>query len=131
MITSMREQLACKGPIFTRDVCEVKILVWYQACGCCFGMSESNGGILRSKVDLSVSTKKGIVWDESNLLQNEQEKVPRMKVDEPKTPFHYMDGSTKAKPTAVLPDNASDEQHHLDIYQSQTMSLMIQWKQKF
>ena len=33
----------------------------------------------------------GIQWDEQNLAQNEDEKVPRMKIDEPKTPFHVLD----------------------------------------
>lgn len=28
-------------------------------------------------------------WDEDNLALNEEEKVPRMKIDEPDTPYHY------------------------------------------
>lgn len=32
-------------------------------------------------------TVKDFRWDEQNLQQNEDEKVPRMKIDEPKTPF--------------------------------------------
>ncbi len=36
----------------------------------------------------------GISWDETNLQTNEAEKVPRMKIDEPKTPFLvYNDGA--------------------------------------
>ena len=31
---------------------------------------------------------RGVKWDEANLLQNEEEKVPRMKIDEPKTPYY-------------------------------------------
>ena len=35
-----------------------------------------------------------ITWDEQNLELNESEKVPRMKIDEPKTPYHTaMSGS--------------------------------------
>lgn len=32
---------------------------------------------------------RGISWDEENLQKNEDEKVPRMKIDEPKTPFEH------------------------------------------
>jgi len=35
--------------------------------------------------------RRGVRWDEPNLQQNEDEKVPRMKIDEPKTPFNYLD----------------------------------------
>jgi hypothetical protein len=53
-------------------------------------------GILRNKKASSGDQKKhDLIWDEVNLLQNEEEKVPRMKIDEPKTPFHYADGSTR------------------------------------
>ena len=31
---------------------------------------------------------RGIQWNEKNLQQNEEEKVPRMKIDEPKTPYN-------------------------------------------
>eukprot|EP01102_Stenamoeba_stenopodia_P023279 TRINITY_DN9975_c0_g1_i1.p1 TRINITY_DN9975_c0_g1~~TRINITY_DN9975_c0_g1_i1.p1 ORF type:complete len:165 (-),score=59.39 TRINITY_DN9975_c0_g1_i1:219-713(-) len=33
---------------------------------------------------------RGIVWDEENLEKNEKEKKPRMKIDEPPTPYHYL-----------------------------------------
>lgn len=36
-------------------------------------------------------SRRGIQWDEPNLQQNEDEKVPRMKIDEPKTPYNYID----------------------------------------
>lgn len=39
----------------------------------------------------SEQPRRGIQWDEPNLQQNEDEKVPRMKIDEPKTPFNYID----------------------------------------
>mmetsp|Transcript_11360 Transcript_11360/g.21854 ORF Transcript_11360/g.21854 Transcript_11360/m.21854 type:complete len:156 (-) Transcript_11360:188-655(-) len=35
--------------------------------------------------------KKNFKWDEKNLDQNEEEKVPRMKIDEPPTPYHNPD----------------------------------------
>eukprot|EP01084_Bolivina_argentea_P042967 79188_1 len=34
--------------------------------------------------------KKGLKWDENNLEKNENEKVPRMKIDEPPTPYAEM-----------------------------------------
>ncbi len=42
----------------------------------------------RSILKNPTSKKRGIQWDEANLAKNESEKVPRMKVDEPKTPYH-------------------------------------------
>ena len=36
----------------------------------------------------AVAPASGIVWDEDNLALNESEKVPRMTIDEPKTPYH-------------------------------------------
>ncbi len=44
-----------------------------------------------------------IGWDENNLMQNEFERVPRMKVTEPKTPYHHED-----------PDPMSVSEHELD-----------------
>ena len=42
----------------------------------------------RSILKRATSRKRSLRWDESNLAVNESEKVPRMKVDEPKTPYH-------------------------------------------
>jgi len=36
-----------------------------------------------------------ILWDESNLKYNEEHKTATMKIDEPKTPYHYDDMSDK------------------------------------
>jgi len=48
-------------------------------------------GILKKPKDIPKPENTGIQWDEANLMLNESEKVPRMKVDEPKTPFVYYD----------------------------------------
>eukprot|EP00026_Physarum_polycephalum_P012045 Phypoly_transcript_12311.p1 GENE.Phypoly_transcript_12311~~Phypoly_transcript_12311.p1 ORF type:complete len:268 (+),score=61.57 Phypoly_transcript_12311:34-837(+) len=37
--------------------------------------------------------KKRIVWDEQNIALTEREKCSTMKIDEPKTPYHYYDSS--------------------------------------
>ncbi|GAB5371045.1 hypothetical protein AAMO2058_001545400 [Amorphochlora amoebiformis] len=54
----------------------------------------------KDKADLSTKVKgilkkapagpmrKDFKWDEKNLDRNEEEKVPRMKIDEPPTPYH-------------------------------------------
>ena len=42
----------------------------------------------RSILKRATGRKRSLRWDESNLAVNESEKVPRMKVDEPKTPYH-------------------------------------------
>lgn len=34
--------------------------------------------------------RKGISWDETNLQLNEEQKVPRMIIDEPPTPYHTL-----------------------------------------
>lgn len=37
------------------------------------------------------------MWDEANLERNEEEKVPRMTIDEPPTPYHrYTDSDSDA-----------------------------------
>eukprot|EP00002_Diphylleia_rotans_P017996 TRINITY_DN3485_c0_g7_i1.p1 TRINITY_DN3485_c0_g7~~TRINITY_DN3485_c0_g7_i1.p1 ORF type:complete len:189 (-),score=52.84 TRINITY_DN3485_c0_g7_i1:31-597(-) len=35
------------------------------------------------------SQRRGIVWDEENLHENELAKEPKMKITEPKTPYHH------------------------------------------
>jgi hypothetical protein len=52
-------------------------------------------GILKKPDSNAEITRQALFWDEVNLMRNEEEKVPRMKIDEPKTPFHYIDGSTR------------------------------------
>lgn len=47
-------------------------------------------------------------WDEENLARNECEKVPRMKVDEPKTPYHTM-GIDDDVPRSPLHSGDEDE----------------------
>lgn len=47
-----------------------------------------------------VNRKRKLQWDEKNLLKNEEERLlsvaeGRRLVTEPKTPYHYPDGSTK------------------------------------
>jgi len=56
-------------------------------------MSESHSKTPRpilKKARESAETHAGntVVWDEDNLALNESEKVPRMTIDEPKTPYH-------------------------------------------
>eukprot|EP00808_Paulinella_micropora_P015421 g44221.t1 len=46
-------------------------------------------------------TSKQFAWDEANLQQNEDEKVPRMKIDEPKTPYR-----------SGIEDSDEEEHHH-------------------
>ena len=50
----------------------------------------------RSILKRSSGRKRSLRWDESNLAVNESEKVPRMKVDEPKTPYHAAHSSAAA-----------------------------------
>lgn len=61
-------------------------------------------------------------WDEGNLLKNEIEKVPRMKIDEPPTPYHHPvgdsdhdeeeinDGSAQTTPKRTFTFNVTPEQ---------------------
>lgn len=65
-------------------------------------------GILKSVFSESGS-KRSLQWDEDNLIVNEAEKVPRMKIDEPKTPF------VRAR---QLSDNSSMEDMILESGQS-------------
>jgi Protein phosphatase inhibitor 2 (IPP-2) len=44
--------------------------------------------ILKNKVQNGPAKRRGIAWNEDNLQQNEDEKVPRMKIDEPPTPYN-------------------------------------------
>ncbi len=39
--------------------------------------------------DAALRRKKAIVWDEDNLKQHEATRTPKMKIDEPKTPFNH------------------------------------------
>jgi len=48
-------------------------------------------GILRRQRE--PARTKRIVWDEQNIAQTEREKSSTMKIDEPKTPYHYYDSS--------------------------------------
>jgi len=41
------------------------------------------------KKETNRKKRKGIVWDEENLHLNEIQKTPKMKIDEPKTPYHH------------------------------------------
>jgi hypothetical protein len=50
----------------------------------------SNSGSMATSEQPSEEIEKDFRWDEQNLEQNESEKVPRMKIDEPKTPFHTL-----------------------------------------
>lgn len=61
----------------------------------------------------SAEPRRGVRWDEPNLQQNEDEKVPRMKIDEPKTPFHYIDAAAdddEEATAAVAIDTDSDDE---------------------
>ena len=51
--------------------------------------------------------KASIRWDEGNLQHNEQESLAaqRMKIDEPKTPFHYLEDDGE-EPVALPPKAA-------------------------
>jgi len=44
-------------------------------------------GIL--KKESNRKKRRSIVWDEDNLHLNEIQKTPKMKIDEPKTPYHH------------------------------------------
>eukprot|EP00762_Andalucia_godoyi_P000999 ANDGO_01962.mRNA.1 hypothetical protein H257_04957 len=54
----------------------------------------------------SSSTSKHIRWDEHNLDVNESEKVPRMKIDEPKTPYVVYDTSTDEEVQKALGESS-------------------------
>lgn len=66
-------------------------------------MSQNPRPILKNdsrRPSLKVSS---IRWDEDNLEVNENEKVPRMKIDEPKTPYH------KSSSPGAYSDNDEDD----------------------
>ncbi|KAN0044996.1 hypothetical protein ACTA71_006523 [Dictyostelium dimigraforme] len=46
-------------------------------------------GILKNKSQQPPPKKNRIVWDEENLTINDMNKSSTMKIDEPKTPYHY------------------------------------------
>ena len=55
--------------------------------------------------------RQSLAWDEGNLDSNEAERIargPRMKIDEPKTPFHT---ASAARSPAALTDNDNDGPH--------------------
>eukprot|EP00761_Pharyngomonas_kirbyi_P012633 gb/GECH01012660.1/.p1 GENE.gb/GECH01012660.1/~~gb/GECH01012660.1/.p1 ORF type:complete len:171 (+),score=52.94 gb/GECH01012660.1/:1-513(+) len=57
-------------------------------------MSDQPQSILKPPKQRSPPKKRvGIAWDEENLQKNEEEKEPRMKIDEPKTPYVAYEGS--------------------------------------
>ena len=58
----------------------------------------------RSILKRATGRKRSLRWDESNLAVNESEKVPRMKVDEPKTPYH-----AAHQPSVMLAGVAAEE----------------------
>jgi hypothetical protein len=40
-------------------------------------------------MELAEGGKKSLRWDEENLEYNEENKTPKMKIDEPPTPFNF------------------------------------------
>lgn len=62
------------------------------------GGSSANGGSAERKS----KKKTRLQWDEENLTSNalEMERTPRMKIDEPKTPFHQGPGSEAGSSTS-------------------------------
>lgn len=43
-----------------------------------------------------------IVWDEDNLLLTESQKSATMKIDEPKTPYHYYDSDQEEAEGTII-----------------------------
>lgn len=74
---------------------------------------KKKGGILKSSKG---DKKAGIIWDEENLFLNELEKVPRMKIDEPKTPYvapmDYMEESIDVVEVHSLESEISISHYH-------------------
>jgi hypothetical protein len=54
------------------------------------GRRSAFAGVSRLRRVLRAGHEAHIRWNEANLQQNEDEKVPRMKIDQPKTPFHRL-----------------------------------------
>ena len=77
----------------------------------------------RSILKRSSGRKRSLRWDESNLAVNESEKVPRMKVDEPKTPYHAAHSSAAAlssmNDSTGAHDESGDERHGRSSFSSQ------------
>ncbi len=42
------------------------------------------------------NSSQGIRWDEEGILENEKERGGKIKIKEPKTPYHYYEGVRKS-----------------------------------
>ena len=54
------------------------------------GTTQSGSPLNEQEMKQNEKRQKDLKWDEANLQKNEEEKVPRMKIDEPPTPYAEM-----------------------------------------
>jgi hypothetical protein len=70
-------------------------------------------GILKNTQPAQEKMKKGIVWDEDNLIYNESQKSATMKIEEPPTPYNRDYDSADDEETEE-PEKKDNMQQHFD-----------------